>query len=689
MLGSSTHKKQKHNNYPKSYSSDLVQISKVDNIFTMITSPNTFSSDINKIETSQQMHHKKFKFQYQQELENVVKSFSETNSDSSKLINPLSKKFNEIKRLSVIDFDNTLFCSPLPNSDIWDSRSIGLLKGDLGWFLDSRTLQKPYLSNSKKRWVKDIEKVSTEEFNRTDTLCILLTGRSDYIYHDIIRDLLSKRNISFDMVILKENPNIKWNPNNFISNKLDYYELTARNKALGIFASKASNPITFDYKMDVIADILDAFPSLDSIYMWDDRLNHCSKMQTFLENKYVSNNRIKEAKVYKVDQNTIYMDLDYEKKLVNYLVNDHNDYVDSELLRSAIDSQPQNNLPPQPDSNPDPTSPDNLTPSNSLPSTQKKDLSITRLKIEPYTRYTAVVLDQKSSDLLDSIFKTPKFWRKTEYHLFLGIGEIDDCYLAKNLGDYNFVNSCNEDPNHSKKNLKTVSFGDKVEIDVDGVGFISDTIYGLRILKTLAISDISNSNNTKITKKFRSVYNPSKLFDVGSDIDKENYSKPYLKFSSRPRFIPLCFNEAGGFMNTELLKINNFLNFSQFNTKNLKNVDQKFSVKLSKFVDLDSLNNNVRVSSLVSEKECILKLTGYITKVVRSAIVPETPVEPVKKDEVSIGNLIKVKWGDKIVGSDIGKAKKLIESQMADKQISNSDANLHLIKNLVDNLNPS
>ncbi|OMJ26120.1 hypothetical protein AYI70_g414, partial [Smittium culicis] len=631
----------------------------------------------------------KFKFQYQQDLENVVKSFIDSTSDSAKLINPLSKKFNEIKRLAVIDFDNTLFCSPLPNSDIWDSRSIGLLKGDLGWFLDSRTLQKPYLSNSKKRWVKEIEKVSTEEFNRPDTLCILLTGRSDYIYHDIIRDLLLKRNISFDMVILKENPNIKWNPKNFISNKLDYSELTARNKALGIFASKATNPVTFDYKMDVIADILDSFPSLDSIYMWDDRLNHCSKMQAFLEDKYVSNNRIKEAKVYKVDQNTIYMDLDHEKELVNYLVNDHNDYVDSELLKTAIDSQPQNNLPPQPNSHADPASTNDLFTSNSLPSTHKKDLSVTRLKIEPYTRYTAVVLDKKSSDLLDSVFKTPKFWRKSEYHLFLGIGEIDDCYLAKNLGDYNFVKSCNEDPNYSKKNLKTVSFGDKVEIDVDGVGFISDKIYGLRILKTLAISDISNSKNTTITKKFRSVYNPSKLFDVGSDVDKDNYNKPLLKFSSRPRFIPLCFNEAGGFMNTELLKINNFLSFSQFNTKNLNSVDQKYNAKLSKLVDLDSLNNSIHVSSLVSEKECILKLTGHVTKVVRSAIIPETPVEPVKKDEVSIGNLIKVKWGDKIVGSDIGKAKKLIESQMAENQISNSDANLHLIKDLVDKLNPS
>ncbi|OMJ13494.1 hypothetical protein AYI70_g8461 [Smittium culicis] len=689
MLGSSAHKKQKHNDYPKSYSSDLVQISKAENFIPMITGTSKLSSDSNKIETNKQMNPEKFKFQYQQDLENVVKSFIDSTSDSAKLINPLSKKFNEIKRLAVIDFDNTLFCSPLPNSDIWDSRSIGLLKGDLGWFLDSRTLQKPYLSNSKKRWVKEIEKVSTEEFNRPDTLCILLTGRSDYIYHDIIRDLLLKRNISFDMVILKENPNIKWNPKNFISNKLDYSELTARNKALGIFASKATNPVTFDYKMDVIADILDSFPSLDSIYMWDDRLNHCSKMQAFLEDKYVSSNRIKEAKVYKVDQNTIYMDLDHEKELVNYLVNDHNDYVDSELLKTAIDSQPQNNLPPQPNSHADPASTNDLFTSNSLPSTHKKDLSVTRLKIEPYTRYTAVVLDKKSSDLLDSVFKTPKFWRKSEYHLFLGIGEIDDCYLAKNLGDYNFVKSCNEDPNHSKKNLKTVSFGDKVEIDVDGVGFISDKIYGLRILKTLAISDISNSKNTTITKKFRSVYNPSKLFDVGSDVDKDNYNKPLLKFSSRPRFIPLCFNEAGGFMNTELLKINNFLSFSQFNTKNLNSVDQKYNAKLSKLVDLDSLNNSIHVSSLVSEKECILKLTGHVTKVVRSAIIPETPVEPVKKDEVSIGNLIKVKWGDKIVGSDIGKAKKLIESQMAENQISNSDANLHLIKDLVDKLNPS
>ncbi|KAJ2372134.1 hypothetical protein GGI05_007688, partial [Coemansia sp. RSA 2603] len=120
----------------------------------------------------------------------------------------LRQRKHGITRLSIIDFDNTLFKSPLPNPDLWDQSLIGMLKStDLGWFQDARTLSWPYLEYTEKHWIESIETLTELESKRSDTLLMLLTGRSHAAYRDIILDLLSRReNLRFDIVILKETP---------------------------------------------------------------------------------------------------------------------------------------------------------------------------------------------------------------------------------------------------------------------------------------------------------------------------------------------------------------------------------------------------------------------------------------------------------------------------------------------------
>ncbi|KAJ1662150.1 hypothetical protein GGF38_003387, partial [Coemansia sp. RSA 25] len=116
------------------------------------------------------------------------------------------RKRGKATRLSIFDFDNTLFKSPQANPKLWDQKLIGmLLSTDLGWFQDSRTLSAPYLQYTDDHWIGPIEELVQAESERDDTLVVLLTGRSHHAYRDLVLDLISRRpHLRFDIIILKE-----------------------------------------------------------------------------------------------------------------------------------------------------------------------------------------------------------------------------------------------------------------------------------------------------------------------------------------------------------------------------------------------------------------------------------------------------------------------------------------------------
>lgn len=56
------------------------------------------------------------------------------------------KQHSLVKRIEIFDFDNTLFCSPLPNPALWHRSLIGrLMSPEVGWFRDVRTLSEPFV----------------------------------------------------------------------------------------------------------------------------------------------------------------------------------------------------------------------------------------------------------------------------------------------------------------------------------------------------------------------------------------------------------------------------------------------------------------------------------------------------------------------------------------------------------------
>ncbi|KAJ1673274.1 hypothetical protein EV182_005557, partial [Spiromyces aspiralis] len=190
-------------------------------------------------------------------------------------------------RLSVFDFDNTLFKSPMPNCALWDARLIGKLKStDLGWFHDPRTLHPPHVTDASHHWIESIVDCARAEIGRPDTMTILLTGRTFDTYNKRIRSLLRAKSLRFDLVVLKEVSHVT--PEAAIEatrvgSKAEARDDTPPSELKYIDPLAIDLPNTFLYKMQVLEDILACIPSIKDVFMWDDRTYQCEKMQAYLD----------------------------------------------------------------------------------------------------------------------------------------------------------------------------------------------------------------------------------------------------------------------------------------------------------------------------------------------------------------------------------------------------------------------
>ncbi|KAI8321661.1 hypothetical protein GQ54DRAFT_297855 [Martensiomyces pterosporus] len=307
-----------------------------------------------------------------------------------KQLSQLRKRKTGITRLSIFDFDNTLFKSPLPNPQLWDQKLIGMLKStDLGWFQDSRTLSAPYLQYTDDHWMKPVEQLAHEEYARSDTLVVLLTGRSHSAYRKLVLGLIEHRKgLKFDIVILKETPT-RESP---LVSQVDFNAII----------NKPAAPLTFDYKMTVVEDAVSAFPGIQEIAMWDDRTYQCEKMQHYLDALQRRNaERITKAVVYHVPPQTIYMSRDNERALINDMVREYNDRVMANLPEGASkDGMPV----------------------------------VGSLQMREYASYTGVFLDHRSRQLLLRNIRCPHGWTRAANHMTLALGPADAEYLDKSVG---------------------------------------------------------------------------------------------------------------------------------------------------------------------------------------------------------------------------------------------------------------
>ncbi|KAI9504481.1 hypothetical protein GGI25_005451 [Coemansia spiralis] len=341
----------------------------------------------------------------------------------------LRQRKSGITRLSIFDFDNTLFKSPLPNPRLWDKSLIGMLKStDLGWFHDSRTLKKPFLHYTRHHWIKStVSQVRQEAERSDDTLVVLLTGRSHAAYRSLIVNLVSHRpELLFDLIILKETPT-RQSP---LIPQDDFEPASSE------VSRRTAAPLTFDYKMAVVEDTISAFPETKEIRMWDDRTNHCRKMQAYLDSmKARAESSIESVEVFYVPPQTICMEESMERKLVRSMINTHNERVYERALVSG------------------------LKPGD-------KDFLVGSLETNTYLAHIGVLLTAQSSRALQSEVRTPFGWTTEADRMVLIDGPDSQTVLEQDIG---------------------AKIGDKVTVVVDCIATFAGAFIAVRVTEIIDV----------------------------------------------------------------------------------------------------------------------------------------------------------------------------------------------------------
>ena len=174
---------------------------------------------------------------------------------------------SQVKALHVYDFDNTLFMSPLPNPKLWTGSSIGFLQTQEcfingGWWHDQRILEATGEGIEKEEsrawegwWNEQIVNLVDLSIQQKDALTVLLTGRGEHNFAELIKRIVASKKLSFDMICLR--PQAGPNNQKFFSTML--------------------------YKQALLKDIVHTYKDADEIRIYEDRPKHTKGFRDFFE----------------------------------------------------------------------------------------------------------------------------------------------------------------------------------------------------------------------------------------------------------------------------------------------------------------------------------------------------------------------------------------------------------------------
>ncbi|KAI2634589.1 hypothetical protein GGS21DRAFT_518484 [Xylaria nigripes] len=221
-----------------------------------------------------------------------------------------------ISSIHVYDFDNTLFQTPLPNPKLWNSVTLGRLGSpDIfvngGWWHDSRILaatgegveiEEPRAWNG--WWNEKIVELIKLSMKQKDALCVLLTGRGERGFSDLIKRIITSKGLEFDMIGLK--PEVGPNGERFKSTML--------------------------FKQAFLGAAMETYKNAQEIRIYEDRPKHVLGFKEFLDeyNKLKQNSRGVSsrdpiaAEVIQVADISTNLDPVVEVAEVQHLINNHN-----------------------------------------------------------------------------------------------------------------------------------------------------------------------------------------------------------------------------------------------------------------------------------------------------------------------------------------------------------------------------
>ncbi|KAK4992985.1 hypothetical protein LTR50_000691 [Elasticomyces elasticus] len=170
-----------------------------------------------------------------------------------------------VKAIHIYDFDNTLFASPLPNKQIWNAATLGHLQAlasfaNGGWWHDSSILastgdgvevEEPRAWDG--WWNESIVSLVQLSMQQADTLTVLLTGRSQKGFADLVSRMVKSRSLEFNMVCLK--PAVGPNSQRFHS--------------------------TMAFKQELLKEMVYTYREAEELRIYEDRPNHTKAFRGF------------------------------------------------------------------------------------------------------------------------------------------------------------------------------------------------------------------------------------------------------------------------------------------------------------------------------------------------------------------------------------------------------------------------
>jgi hypothetical protein len=203
-------------------------------------------------------------------------------------------------RLCVFDFDNTLFRSPHPNPQLWESHLVGQLVSQLGWFLEPRTLSSIEQHDTSWFISEVVHEVRTASAD-PHTITILLTGRLRTLFLEHIQTILAKETLTFDLVLLKEH-------------------------------LPEHQPTTMEFKRGCLQHLLERLPCIREIHIWEDRVKHVQQFTRWIRQQRKAG-RLVDGRVIHIQAQFNYLPTHHEHQLVQALIATYNERQNNQPLR--------------------------------------------------------------------------------------------------------------------------------------------------------------------------------------------------------------------------------------------------------------------------------------------------------------------------------------------------------------------
>lgn len=212
----------------------------------------------------------------------------------------------QVKKIHIYDFDNTLFYSPCPNPNLFNDQTIGILTNtDMlsygGWWSEPlifRNMGEGWDTESKRQWEsfwnQDVEDLLRLSYEQEDALAIVMTGRKSYLFADFIKEILASRNLHYNGLMLK----------------------------------KGNFDTTISYKTQVITDLLDYYENVEKVTIYDDRPSQLNGFQKCL-NEYIE--AVRPEMTYNLVQvapEHKYLEPKTERRVIEELLEQHNEQVE-------------------------------------------------------------------------------------------------------------------------------------------------------------------------------------------------------------------------------------------------------------------------------------------------------------------------------------------------------------------------